>query len=150
MGTLLGLSIAAAAPAAWIYFRGRSGAAGDVKPSGSKGSAARKGVLPQRSQYKAVSVHATEGCCKDALALHDRRLLLEEAPRLPLETCDRIGECQCTYRNHADRRSGDDRRNIVGSLSKAGQIGAEISNVRCGMDRRASVDADLEEIIFEQ
>jgi hypothetical protein len=59
---------------------------------------------------------------------------LTAAPRLPLEHCDRISRCRCSFKHYADRRSGDDRRQIFGSLVADALHGP--ANKRSGRDRR--------------
>ena len=119
-------------------------------PAGSVRAKRAKAVVPvKRTDYRAASVRPCENACAAALAAQSHRILLEETPRLPLDTCDRIRECACTYEQHTDRRSGDDRRNTFGSLSKVGAIGHEGINCRSGLDRRAGADSEFDDIEFE-
>ena len=60
-------------------------------------------------KWHAVSIIADGAACRAALALADRRYLSAEAPRLPLDGCDKPGGCQCRYRHHPDRRVGPRR-----------------------------------------
>jgi hypothetical protein len=164
VNTFFGITLIAAAPAAWIYLRSRRESSDGLVDKRARGSAAiakarsRKRVLidenatpgaSSRRHFKATSIHKSKNCCHSATELHGKRFLLEEVPKLPLETCDRIGECECVYRNHADRRGGDDRRNVYGALSKAGEIGMKGVNKRTGMDRRACSDDEFDNIEFE-
>lgn len=171
MNTFFGITLIAAAPAAWLYLRSRHDS-GDASVAGRSGrreqsrgkAAARKAPSRKKSvsvdenstpgartrrHFKATSIHKGDDCCHAAADLHGKRFLLEEVPMLPLEACDRIGDCQCVYRNHADRREGDDRRNVYGALSKAGEIGMQGANKRSGMDRRAGTDEEFDDIEFE-
>ena len=164
VNTFFGITLIAAAPAAWLYWRGRNGApnASAAKQARGKSAAgkirARKPVSTDenatlgartRCHFKATSIHKGDDCCHSAEKLHGKRFLLEDVPMLPLESCDRIGDCKCVYRNHADRRAGDDRRHLYGSLSKAGEIGMQGANKRSGMDRRAGSDDEYDDIEFE-
>ena len=103
----------------------------------------------QRSEYRAASVLPCQKACQAAIMAKGKRILVEAAPRLPLDTCDRIRECTCTYEQHADRRNGEDRRNDFGSLSTGGGIGQDYSNLRSGLERRAYVDTDLDFLEYE-
>ena len=61
-------------------------------------------------QYQSVSIHAYGGACDAAKALSGERFLSGDAPLIPLEGCD-AEKCNCIYRHHEDRRSGEsDRR----------------------------------------
>ena len=60
--------------------------------------------------FRSVSIDAGDNCCAAASALRGQRLLLSEAPRLPLADCDRA-DCTCSFIYFADRRdSAADRR----------------------------------------
>jgi hypothetical protein len=147
----LGLSIAAAVPFAWYFLRSDESAV-TKKPARPARKAMQKQQVPgkaARRSFKGASIKPGDNCCKAAQEMSNTRFLTEEAPRLPLEGCDRVADCLCKYHNHPDRRSGDDRRNIYGSLSTVGEIGRDEINNRTGMDRRASIDAELENIDFE-
>ena len=103
-----------------------------------------------RKDYLAVEIAPGPNCCKAAKEAASQRLLLEHAPRLPLDDCDRLAECKCTYVNFPDRRCGEDRRNPYGSLSKAGVIGMAEANQRAGLDRRKSVNSDYDKLDYER
>ena len=152
----LGISIVAAVPFAWYFLRG-DGADAAAKFSRPQARRPAKRAVPKtkapqkvaRRNFKGATVQPGENCCQAVREFSKTRFLVEEAPRLPLERCDRIAECACKYHNHPDRRSGEDRRHVFGSLSTAGKIGSADANHRTGMDRRSSVDAELENIDFE-
>jgi len=148
VNAIIGITFVAAAPAAWLYFRSRHGAETVADKRGNRKPEGKTADTRTRRRYKAASVAPGEDCCGAVAALKDQRFLLEEVPRLPLEACDRVGGCQCTYRNFADRRSGDDRRNIYGSLSGSGGMGMSGANHRSGMDRRAFMDGELDDLEF--
>jgi hypothetical protein len=147
---ILGFSIAAAVPVAWYFLRGESEAKNNVSvPKKNLKQTANPEQKQARRNYKGASIHPGEHCCQAVRELGKTRFLVEEAPRLPLERCDRIGECLCKYDNHPDRRNSDDRRNVYGSMSTAGEIGMRDSNHRSGMDRRASTKNEFAGIEFE-
>ncbi|MCB1887660.1 MAG: hypothetical protein KDH20_08640 [Rhodocyclaceae bacterium] len=63
----------------------------------------------QDCPYRCVSIRRPGRSCEAVRALAGKRYLPDEAPRLPLETCDEAF-CSCGFRRHRDRRSHD-RRN---------------------------------------
>lgn len=98
-----------------------------------------------KSRYRAVRIVPANRGCPAVSAQAGRRFLLSEAPRLPLERCNQIFRCRCGYKHYADRRSGDDRRQIFGSLSKDAMGPA---NKRSGRDRRRGVPAEYDYLTF--
>jgi hypothetical protein len=147
---ILGFSIAAAVPVAWYFLRGESEPKNNVAvPKKILKQTAKPEQKQVRRNYKGASIHPGENCCQAIREFGNTRFLVEEAPRLPLERCDRIGECLCKYDNYPDRRNGDDRRNVYGSMSTAGEIGMRDANHRSGMDRRASTEDEFAGIEFE-
>jgi len=59
--------------------------------------------------YHAVSIKAGPSCGQTASTYGGRRYLSQEAPLIPLPTCD-TRNCRCQYVHHEDRRDGSDRR----------------------------------------
>src|SRR5260370_38698836 len=57
--------------------------------------------------FRAVSLAPSIRCCAAAKHATGRRVLLREAPRLPLEACTMATNCSCKFRKHADRRDSD-------------------------------------------
>jgi hypothetical protein len=106
---------------------------------------AEKVTRANRKNFKSIEICPGPVCCKAAVDHAGKRLLLERSPRLPLDKCDRIRDCNCTFINHSDRRASDDRRNPYGSLSTSGAIGMRDANQRAGMDRRSSSNTDSED-----
>jgi hypothetical protein len=86
----------------------------------------------RKSRYRAVRIVPTRSYCSAARAATQQRFLLSAAPRLPLEYCDRIVRCRCRFKHYVDRRSGDDRRQMFGSLTE--------DTLRGPMNRRGSSD----------
>jgi hypothetical protein len=72
---------------------------------------------PKRSStlgdFRAVSLAPSVRCCAAAKHATGRRVLLREAPRLPLEGCTVPANCSCKFRKDADRRDSD--RRLLGS-----------------------------------
>jgi hypothetical protein len=60
-------------------------------------------------RYHAVSVVGGPSACAAAKELKNVRVLSAEAPRLPLDNCDRPDTCKCAYQKYNDRR-GENRR----------------------------------------
>jgi hypothetical protein len=59
--------------------------------------------------FRAVSVAPNLLCCAAAAHATGKRVLLREAPRLPLAACTMPKECVCKFRKDADRRDSDRR-----------------------------------------
>src|SRR5260370_41822885 len=59
--------------------------------------------------FRAVSLAPSIRCCAAAKHAKGRRVLLREAPRLPLEACTIPTNCSCKFRKYADRRYSDRR-----------------------------------------
>jgi hypothetical protein len=94
-------------------------------------------------------VHGRPGCCQGAKDIEETRFLLDDLPTLPLEACDRITDCQCSFTHHNDRRD-EERRNPHCAFSTAGaDSGAEGINRRSGMGRRSGLGDELQDIKFE-
>ena len=70
-------------------------------------------AIPKRSNtggdFRAVSLVPSIRCCAAAKHAAGRRVLLREAPRLPLEACAMPTNCSCKFRKDADRRDSDRR-----------------------------------------
>ncbi|HRQ58158.1 MAG TPA: hypothetical protein PLN31_12125 [Azoarcus taiwanensis] len=60
------------------------------------------------SPFHAVAIRPRGVGCEMAKALSGRRFLADEAPRLPLDHCDRE-DCRCMYVHFDDRRRGERR-----------------------------------------
>ena len=79
------------------------------------------------SRYHCVSINPAEGACRTAMTLRGQRFLSDEAPLLPLASCD-VTRCGCTFVHHKDRRRSD-RRNPYTAQSHSFVI-------QGGVDRR--------------
>jgi hypothetical protein len=75
---------------------------------------------PHRSNtggdFRAVSLAPSIRCCAAAEHAAGRRVLMREAPRLPLEACTMPTNCSCKFRKDADRRDND--RRLLGATEK--------------------------------
>lgn len=58
----------------------------------------------QTGKYKSVSIRAGENACGPVKKYGGRRLLVSEAPTLPLSTCS-AKTCSCNFFTYGDRRS---------------------------------------------
>jgi hypothetical protein len=114
----------------------------------SKMSAAPKSK-PARSSFRAASVHGLPDCCQAAKDLEAKRFLLDELPSLPLEACDRLADCQCSFTQHSDRRNTDERRGERKAFAKSAADGDADTNRRSGLDRRSELNEELQDIEFE-
>ncbi|MBT0963935.1 hypothetical protein [Denitromonas iodatirespirans] len=88
--------LAVLALAAWYVMRGRPSDEEDEDDSASH-------------PYHGVAINPGEGACRTAQTLKGLRFLSDEAPLLPLASCD-ASRCRCTFTHFKDRRRGD-RRN---------------------------------------
>jgi hypothetical protein len=70
---------------------------------------ARPKQLNIGGDFRAVSLAPSVRCCSAAEQARGRRMLLREAPRLPLEGCTMPTNCSCKFRKNADRRDSDRR-----------------------------------------
>ena len=69
--------------------------------------------------YPAVSVEAQRGsCCEAVLEYVGKRVLVSEAPVLPIDACDRYAQCQCRYKKWDDRRQEERRYGAAGMASQ--------------------------------
>lgn len=98
---------------------------------------------PTRSQqeskkhsYRGVRVIAKgDKCCQAAKSIANERFLLEDAPKLPLTTCD-AEECHCTYQRFDDRRADIRRASDLG-FDMAGQIHGQGKRISRSLGRRS-------------
>ena len=75
-----------------------------------KQSRPRNARASRPSRYAAVSLIPGAGACSHARALAGQRILLRDAPALPVSECANK-RCKCELARHADRRRGEaDRR----------------------------------------
>ena len=63
---------------------------------------------PQRHPFAAVELIPRAGSCASAKKLAGHRMLVAEAPVLPLDECGQ--RCRCAYKWYADRRQINRRR----------------------------------------
>lgn len=73
-------------------------------------SASERFTVADEQNYPAVKVKPCTNACQAAVQTSQLTFLTNQAPRLPLNACDRIGECDCQFRHYADRRQQEDRR----------------------------------------
>jgi hypothetical protein len=68
------------------------------------------------ARYHAVSIIPGPNACAAVRRFASHRFFLQDAPRLPLPTCDAF-HCECQFRHHQDRRGGARRRSDIGFLT---------------------------------
>ena len=84
------------------------------------------------NSYFAVSVNPNESeACEAAKNMSGKRFLRDDVPVLPLEACDRHGQCQRKYEKWDDRRQ-DERRFVVAGMVNPYQAGDEKRSLRGG------------------
>lgn len=65
-------------------------------------------------KYRGVQVIVDkQNCCQAALAIADKRFLVEQIPKLPLADCDQA-QCGCGYDRFDDRRNDARRASDLG------------------------------------
>ena len=90
------------AAALWFWMR-KSGSADDEAQENAP------------SPFHCVAVLPGKTACRTAQTLKGMRFLSDEAPTLPLASCD-CERCACTFAHFSDRRRGD-RRNAYSAES---------------------------------
>ncbi len=70
---------------------------------------ARRANKTRVSPFHAVEIRCTKYACPAAQDTRGKRYLSAEAPRLPLDQCDRSNQCQCHYQHYEDRRRNSRR-----------------------------------------
>ena len=84
---------------------------------------------PKKHAYRGVQVVPHGGaCCQAVKSIADERFLLEDAPMLPLPTCD-AETCHCTYKRFDDRRT---------DIRRASDMGFHMASDLNGQKRRMS------------
>lgn len=91
-------------------------------------------------QFRGVEVIPdASACCKAVEALAGRRLLVDEAPQLPLPNCDQAS-CECHFEQYTDRRTDLRRDSDAGFQTMATLFVTE--NARDERSGRRSLDRD--------
>jgi len=81
--------------------------------------------------YHAVELQPGQAACEFVRSFKDRRLLSQDAPKLPLAACC-CTPCNCRYVHFFDRRCGDERRDHFINVDTSALVR------RARRDRRAS------------
>ncbi len=105
MRLLYFLAIAAVVAAVWFRFRRRV----ETKPQPKQQPKRAEWDPDPDPQYQAVSVKLGEDACQAATALAGKHFAPQEAPRFPLEGCDKK-HCDCRYLRESERREAGRRR----------------------------------------
>ena len=91
---------------------------------------------PKPKNYHAVSIRSGPDSCESVKAFRGKRYLATEAPPLPVPGCD-AAACDCRFRHHEDRRSGEDRRDMYPGFHGINPNASMIEK-RSGKERRKS------------
>lgn len=96
-----------------VFLKMRAGPQKPVESAGkskTRKKAARTEARSSASKsYKAVSIIPGSNPCEAVLTFEGRRLLVEDAPKLPLTDCG-SSSCSCKYVRHEDRRDTREER----------------------------------------
>jgi hypothetical protein len=114
---------------------------GTIKTSQKSAPSIKKVNIPNKatktksatSSFKCVVIKTGLMPCKAVNIYKSKRLLMNEAPMLPVSGCSNSKECECKFVRYEDRRRGD-RRTIM--KAAASQILSEHENKRVKRDRR--------------
>jgi hypothetical protein len=129
---VVGAGIGVLAPFLILFWRRRAADAGDSLPTAvaprrraatpsapakAHGPAKPSGGVKRKLALKfhGVSLRPGPHACQAVQALAGQRFLPQEAPAMPLATCDQQ-KCQCAFSHHRDRRDQDDRRSGWGTF----------------------------------
>lgn len=83
-------------------------------------------------RYRGVQVIVDkDDCCQAALAIADKRFLVDEIPRLPLAECD-AENCRCAYERFDDRRA---------DVRRASDLGYDMASQLREVDNRSSASS---------
>jgi hypothetical protein len=99
------------------------------------GSGSGLDVEPPLESYDAVAICCETGACPEAKSLRGKRLLSDEAPDLPLDTCS-SSNCACQYLPYGDRRNFLTNRRLNVDLASELEDPARRRERRTGPDRR--------------
>ena len=130
MSPLMSIVLLAILIAVWLLYRRKNNQSTTAGPKRPITSSSR-----HSSEFHAVSIKSTSSACEAARSMKDKRILSNEAPRLPLPDCD-VAQCKCRFVHYRDRRTGEDRRDqYAGSIG--GGTGEHEQEQRRPDDRRA-------------
>lgn len=102
-----------------------------------RGATGRSDVEPKqtaKNRYAAVRIEPMSFACDAVMRYTGRRILVSEAPVLPVPGCTEK-TCQCRFVKYSDRRSGSERRLPFGEGSMMFILG-QINERRETRDRR--------------
>ena len=89
---------------------------------------------PSHLDFRCVAIKTGLIHCKAVTPYKSKRMLMSEAPMLPISGCN-SKDCECKFIRYEDRRRGD-RRTVM--KAAASQIISEHDNKRVRVDRRKS------------
>ena len=73
-------------------------------------------VKPGPQPYRAAALACDGNACQAARELRGEKFLANQAPHLPLQTCDK-GQCDCHFAFYSDRRSPISERRSLASAA---------------------------------
>lgn len=115
---------------------GTIGAPGGLRRGGSRRPVARP-ILSKRNRYAAVTVQTDVIACAAVERYIGRRVLVSEAPSLPVPGCT-AKTCECRFVKYPDRRAQRERRIPFSQ----GSIMFRVGNI---IDRRKQSDRRTDE-----
>jgi hypothetical protein len=85
------------------------------------GAASKVAAAPRTefNTFRSVTVVSAGDGCSAAKALSDQKLLVADAPALPLSDCAAPLQCRCRFEKHVDRRDDEDGRRLSDVTQRA-------------------------------
>jgi len=97
----------------------------------------RTATRTTKIKYRGVQVIVNKtDCCQAALAIADKRCLIDQIPKLPLNDCG-AKNCRCTYERFDDRRTDSRRASDLG-YDMASQLREEDNRSNTSSGRRSN------------
>ena len=91
-------------------------------------------------KYRSAEIVPSLVCCNAVEDLKGKVFLLNEAPQIPLNTCEMPEECKCKYVRFNDRRRDDRRDNLLKATAIAQGFDIEGKDEKRGKRGRRKTD----------
>lgn len=119
-----------------LWYKNQSPSTSDAN---KKNTAVRKpSANKSLNQYRSVGIQLGLDCCEAVKSYRNKKILLNEAPVLPVKGCNKNGTCECRFVRYSDRRT-DDRRESSNSARQrimGDQLISKDKDARTKRDRR--------------
>ena len=102
---------------AWMFFSKRSDRRMPLSRTRKTEKTSQRSDKTKVTKWRSVKIHHGLYSCSSVEKIANRTYLATEAPALPLGQCSEK-ECKCRYLYLDDRRDSEDRRAMLGQLSR--------------------------------